>query len=139
MSLTNIKTLFRTRLEGQSFEEWQDAFNFENIPNSIVDKAFHIQIGGVTGDFLNGENQSLVTDVIIRMFFKGFRSPAEGIDTAIEDGENVILDICDPTVRLGTNIKNVKFLDMSLEPFEDTNDNLILVTQNYQVTTVLQF
>ena len=45
MSLSNIKSLFRTRLEGQSFEEWEDAFNLENIPNSSLDKAFHIQIG----------------------------------------------------------------------------------------------
>ena len=139
MSLTNIKSLFRTRLEGQSFEEWEDAFNVENIPSNILDKAFHIQIGVITGDILNGENQTLTTELVLSMMFKGFRSPSEGVDTALQDGENVIIDICDPMVRLGTNVKNVKFLNMTVDPIADTNDNSIIVRQNYEVTTVLQF
>jgi hypothetical protein len=139
MSITNIKTYFRTHLDANGFSEWTDAFNVNNIPSNILDKAYHIQFDSINGEKMHGENQTTKSIVLVRMFFKGFRNPNEGIDTALSESNDVILDIMKPTNRFGTDVKNTKFLTMSLEPVSDSNDNSIVVTSRFEVTTVFDF
>lgn len=136
MALSDVKTYFRAQIASANplLREWKDGFNINNIPSTIYDKAYHLSYGQISGDELGAEHQGISVNFVVRLFFKGFRDVSSGIDVAVDVAESVIKQVQDPADRLGLEVKNVKFLDMSIEESFVSNDNLILVTQNYLVT-----
>lgn len=139
MSLTLIKPYFRTRLYevDSAFKEWTDGFNIGNIPANIYDKAYHIRLGGFDGGDLGGKAQFVSAPVDVRLFFKGYRNVSENIDRGLLLAEGLIAQVQDPADRLGSTLKNIKFNSMSIDESFITNDNLILILQNYIVTIIL--
>lgn len=136
MSLTLIKPYVRLRLGevDTGFKEWVDYFNLDNIPSNIYDKAFHVSIGDTSGGTLNALHQQLSTSITISLFFKGYRNVSENVDRGILLAENLIEQMHEPVDRLGSTLKNFKFLSMAINESFVTNDNLIIITQNYDVT-----
>jgi hypothetical protein len=139
MALSAIRTYFKDRIAAvdADFKEWTDAFNIENIPATFYDKSYHISYGQMFGDILGGKSQKATMPVILRAGFKGFRDVSASLDAALDLMQEIIEEIQDPVNRLGADIKNVKFITMNDDPGFTTNDNLILVTQNYEVTLFL--
>lgn len=139
MALSGIKTYFRSVISGvdSGIKEWTDGFNIENIPASVYDKAFHLSYGPIQGDILGAEHQGIDVEFIVRLVFKGYRDVSSGIDRAVDLAESILKAAQDPATRLGNPIKNVKFLSMTIEESFRSNDNLILVTQTYNVKEFL--
>jgi hypothetical protein len=133
MSLTTVKSYFKTRcLAVPGFREHKDAFNWRNIASSGLNKAFHITIGQTTARKIHQPNCiESETDVAVRLFFKGYRDPAAGIDTAIQESELLIKSCAAVAQSHGTSIKNVTFNSMQVEPFDESNDNSIISTLNF--------
>lgn len=131
MSISNVRGFYKTRLEGLGFEQWDDGFNFENIPSTILDGAFHIEVNPSSGGPTNQTIQNVTMPVTVRVFRKGFRNVSEGIDSAILDVENIICDIIAPAVRLSSDIKNVVLDGFSVNPLDDSNDNAIMIELNF--------
>jgi hypothetical protein len=125
MSFTAVRSYFRTRLDGlgEDLSEWRDGFNFENIPDTVLDRAYHIESGPYTG---NQQNQSIIdasAAVTVRVFLKGYLDPAEAIDNGIDLGQTIICDIVNPINANGSLVKNVDFSSMAIEPYDQSNDN----------------
>lgn len=137
MSLTAVRSYFRTRMNGLGFSEWKDGFNFSNIPSNILDKTYHIASGTVTGRKHNQIDIEAEQTVTIRLFRKGFRDPAGGIDISISDGETIIKDCTKASNRLTGLLKNVVFDSMDVEAIDDSNDNKIVLTLNFTILTII--
>lgn len=139
MALSDIKTYFRAQIAevDSAMREWTDGFNVENIPSTIYDKSYHLSFGTISGQVQSGKTQEIEVEFILRAFFKGHRNVGENVDRAVDLMQSVIENVGDPTARLGSSIKNVKFLSMTTEESFTSNDNLILVTQTYSVTKFL--
>lgn len=139
MSFTAVRGYFRTRMTSLGHTEWTDALNFENIPESIQDRSFHIETGPTTG---NSQNQTALdsnVDVTIRLFVKAFRDTSSGIDNAISLAQAAVCDIIKPSnANVGPDIKDVQFLSMVFVPRGDSNDNTIMAEMNFSVRTVLE-
>ena len=137
--ITLVKPYFRERILSldSKFQEWTDAFNIENIPSTILDKSYHLAFGTVDGGLLSGKTQQIECNVLVRLFFKGYRNVSENVDRGIDLSEQLIRAVQDPAERLGESIKGVKFLGMEVNEGFASNDNLIVVTQNYSVTLFL--
>jgi len=139
MSITACRSYLRERAEVVGLREWKDGFNFSNIPSNIIDRSFHIESGQVVGIKLNQHEQDLNFAQTIRIFVKGFRDPATGIDSAISIAEDYIKECVTATNRVGqTNgIKNVVFENASFDADDASNDNLIVASLTFRIFTVL--
>lgn len=138
LCFSEVKPFYRTILKARGLTEHTDAFNIDNIPETIFNKSFHILFGPFLGTKLNMHIQETSVNVQIRFFLKGFRDPASGVDSAILLGENIIRDCLAPAKRIGTNsIKNVTFIRMSVDPYADSNDNLVSTLLEFETLIML--
>ena len=137
MSLVHIRPYFRARMNALGFREWTDAFNIENIPSNILDRSYHIESNSVAGDSIHMEDQELNGTVNIKVFIKGYRTPADAVDKAMEYGDSIITECCKASNRLVGNLKNVVLNSLSIEPLALTNDNSAILTIAFNVFTIL--
>lgn len=139
MSMTACKTYFRTQANAIGLKEWKDGFAFDNIPKSIFDKSYHLESGPAAGVKLNQNDQEINFQVTVRIFVKGFRDPASGIDTAIGLTEDLLEQALAPATRLTqtTGIKQVTFESANFEPPIGDNDNLVIASVQFRVLTIL--
>lgn len=138
--LTSVRPFFRTRLNGLGFSEWKDGFQSDNIPRSLLDGAYHIESGLVTPTAPNQQLSVFDSEVVVRVFFKGFRSPADAIDKALEKAEVILSDILQPDVKHSlTCIKDIRSEQITVEPLAATNDNSVILTMNFTAVTYGKF
>lgn len=128
MSLSLIRPYFRTHLDSLNYKEWKDAFNYDNIPSTIINRSYHIDTptGGRRGAYTNG-SQPLEHDCVIRVFFKGYRYPATAIDDAMSAYDTILATVLDADNRLGAGIKNIYLNSCTIKPYAPSNDNLVLL------------
>lgn len=125
-------------MKALGFHEWTDAFNIENIPSTKIDRAYHLETISGSGVKQNQQDVELTTEVSVRFFRKGFRTPADAIDQSLTHLDQVIKDILSPQVRLTqVGIKNITLSGFSLSPLDESNDNTILASVEFSVLTVL--
>jgi len=140
MSLRGVRSYFRERGEALSLREWKDGFAFDNIPANIVDRAFHIESGLAVGVKQNQTDQEFNFTTTVRIFVKGFRNPASGIDSAIGLAEDYIKECVSAPNRLTqtSGIKNVVFESASFDADSASNDNLIVASLTFRAYSVLK-
>ena len=138
MSFTSVRPYFRTRMNSLGHKEWTDGFNFENIPESIQNRTYHIDANSSSG---NSQNQTVLDasmNVTIRLYILGYRDPADGIDQAMSFAQAAICDIVNPTNANGTDIKDVQYSSKTIRPRSEDNDNTIVVEMNFAVRIFLE-
>lgn len=131
MSFSTIRPYFQDRMIAVDSElrEWEDAFNLENIPSTILDKSWHIQFNPM-GYNTGGAQTCLSFDcpVTLSVFFKGYRNPREAVDTALIFADAIIKECTKPVQRLNQpNIKNVLPSLVSVRELDTTNDNAAIL------------
>ncbi len=127
MSLNAVRPYFRARLNALGYREWSDGFNFENVPENIIDKSYHLDANEITNVALHQVDLEVEHQVITRVWFKGFKTPKEALDRTMERVEDIIVEVLNPTNRLtgATGLRNVEFVNVSISPLADSNDNTI--------------
>ncbi len=138
MSFNLVRSTFKTRLNTLGYQEWVDGFNFENIPSTILDGAFHIEVNPGTGGPTNQTVQPGEMPVTVRVFRRGFKNVSDAIDECVLDLENIVCDLIAPSVRLGSGIKNIVFDGYSLNPLAESNDNAVMLEINFTNFVMLQ-
>ena len=83
MSLTSVRDYFRTRLDGLGFTEWTDGFDFEYVPETIIDGSYHLTVGSLSLITSNHTVDDINYPIAIGLYLKGFRDPASAIDESI--------------------------------------------------------
>lgn len=141
-TIIEIKPHFQTRLKALGFgDELERSFDLVNVPRNQIDKAFHILIGPVAGLGQNQTDQQMSVDTLVTVFFKGFRNEENATVEAYEQGELIVADICSassPNSRVAIPcLKNIEFISMVAEPFDDSNDNIIRLLVNFEVLLIL--
>lgn len=126
MSLTNIKPYFRTRLDSLGYTEWDDAFNVDNIPETILENSYHVLLPSISGGPINHTDQSTESDVTVLVFKKGYRNSNDAIDEAILSVENIVKDVC-KTVNRTSTLLNVVFNEATIDKINDANDNAVIL------------
>ena len=138
--ITAVLPYFRTRLNGLSFKEWKDGFNFENIPATILDRSYHMvpSTGTRVPPYASdGVQRDEIT--IIRVFRKGFRDVASALAAAKQDVETIELDVCKAENRLTSDLKNVYLETYDFEQKSSDNDNLVITVMNFRTKTFYKF
>lgn len=140
MAITLPRTYMRTVLAGLSgdFVEWSDGFNFQNIPQTIIDRAYFIETGFVTSGPANQLAHEFNYPLTLRVFFEGTRDPQAKIDEALQEGDNILSVVLDPTQRLGQaeDIKDVYLTNLTVNPLDETNDNAVILQMSFNFTII---
>jgi len=124
-------------MDALSYVEHYDGFNFENIPGTKFDTAYHIEMGVARG--LSNNQNCQVTEVpyTVRAFFAGGADPKAVLETSIASGDAIVAEMIDPSNRLvQSGLKNVRFDSMSVEPVADSNDNSIVVKVDFTAMVI---
>ena len=139
MSLSKIKPYFRTRLDSLGYREWKDGFNFENIPETLLDKSYHIQIENINSLSQTMNDVSLEADVRLRVFKKGFRYVTDALDDAYSEIDCIILEILKPDLRLSNSggFKNIIITSSAIEEGSIDNDNFLLINLSFRAIVYL--
>lgn len=136
MSLTGIRQFIRTNMDDLGFQEWTDAFNTDNIPNDILDKSYHILSTTVDESTVNMHDLPLEFEQQISVFRKGFRDPAQAVDTIIEDCENIICELMHPDNRFDGHVNTI-FRGFTIAPLNAENDNCVKAILTFNVRVIL--
>jgi len=134
MSMQDVRSYFRARLNSLSLEEWTDAFNVENIPSVLLDTYYHIDNKSFSNVTYSHDVQEAENTVLIRSFVKGYRTLSSSYDAAVKRGED-ILKVCVKATNSKTQsgIKDVRFQAVEIDPIDQTNDNVFLITSSFVV------
>ena len=140
MSFVDLKPYFRDRLKAVSpdLKEWKDAFNIENIPSTILNKSYHIDLGLMT---YRGSAQTCfqyLAPVSIRVIFKGYREAYEAVDFATKYADSITTEVCATSNRLNqARIKNVLPTTVNIRQLADGNDNAAVLELGFDCALFL--
>jgi hypothetical protein len=138
--LTSVRPYFRSRLLDLGFTEWTDGFNKENIPRSLLDGSFHIESGAISPTRSNHQVHEFTSAIVVSVFFKGYRNPAEAIERAISQSERILKSTLKASDRLeGDCIKDVFVGDINVSPLSASNDNAVTLEMGFNVITFNRF
>ncbi len=135
---SNARAFFRTKMNTLRFKEWKDGFNFENIPSGVLNNSYHIDanVGQRKGEY--GQlDQEFEQEVVIRLFKKGYKNPAEAIDDCLTSLDTIVEAVLDNEVRLGCNIKNIYLDNYLIRPIDLSNDNVAVLEITFSCLLII--
>lgn len=139
MAWTDVKPFFHEIMEAKQFTLWGDGFAEDNIPANILDHAYHLKIGRISGTTANQYDVESRMPVTISLFVKGYGDPETAIDSAIAETEMIVTEIMRPSNRTNTDgIHNISFIGIDISPLAASNDNAVLASLEFDVRVVLQ-
>ena len=131
MSMTALRAYFKNRCEVLGYREHKEAFSTESLPLTIIDRSYMVEVGTFRVEQMSAGDIEMSCPATVKVFFKGFRDHAAGMDSAILESEKIIKECLRPSSRLTSQVKNVSLEGVSFEPMVDSNDNVILVNLNF--------
>lgn len=137
MSVASVLPYFRTRLKALGYKEWDGGFERDNIPKSILQDRFFLELGkGSATKFDQGDTE-MRFPVKVMIFKPPGRDVNSIKDAAIAAGDAVLTACTSAANRLaaanGAGFKNVMIDSFEVEQLSETNDNGCIVTMEFTV------
>jgi hypothetical protein len=139
MSLSAVRPFFRARLNALGFREHSDGFDDLNREQSRLDRLYRIQSGPVSGSPANQSIHEFEFDIELVITLSGRRNNVELIDRAFTVAEEVLEDVLQESVRIGTAIKDIVPGTVSVTPYSGTDDNDLILTMGFSGIILCQF
>jgi hypothetical protein len=93
-ALTGIIGAIETRLEALGFHATEEVFDFDAVPDSIIDKAFRMEAAQLNAEYFAGNAGAAGTEEIsIWIAYKALRKPRTVWKTSLNDGETIEADL----------------------------------------------
>lgn len=123
------------------FKEWDDAFAFNNIPDSILDLSYHLSTQAISSGPANNMVHTFLFPVEIKAFFKGFKSTNTARDNVMMNVDLILAEVLKKENRLTqTNgIKDVRPINIAIDPVDGSNDNDFVIALTFDVQLVCAF
>ncbi len=136
--ISDVKTYARTLMRGLSYVEWTDGFNFEDIPNTLLNSRFHVELGDASSKSINNDNDEILMPLTVRSFLQATGDPKKLIDQGALKGDTIITSFLKASNRtLQTGIKNVLFRSMKVLPLASSNDNGVIIEVRFDVLVIV--
>ena len=137
--LSSVRPLFRTQLEGLGYEEHRDAFNFDNIGDSIINDSFHLETTSISSLPANQIAHDFAYNITLRVFKRGYNDPATLLDEIDQVAQDIYGALLDPAIRLGTDIKDIVPDGYQPLPYAPSNDNTMILEMNFTAKLLVCF
>lgn len=140
MTLDGLRGFFRTQIDALGYREWEDGFNRNNIPATVIDRAYHLQIGRIVSAPANQLHHVFSFPIKVSVHRKGFRNPSVAIDQTLADAQNIMSVILAPETRLQTNgLKDIRPTSVEVVPLSESNDNAVIVEIEFSSVLIFKF
>ncbi len=143
MTLGGVRAFFRTRLDGLSYREWADGFAVDNIPDTVLNKAYHLDVGRIQISKTMGAQAKIYEfsyPVTLKVLSKGFRDPAAAIDAALDNAQAILADVLPASgVLVQEGFKSVSPVSLETLPLQVSNDNAVMLVMGFSVYLILSF
>ena len=137
--IASVRPFFRDRLENLGYEEHLDAVDFNNVASKVLDDTFQLETNSITGEPANQLDHNFDYGLTLRVFKSGFRDPVSAYDEVDGIIDNIYGDLLSPSVRLGTNIKDIVPISVDKIPLSGSDDNDIILEFNFIVRLIMCF
>lgn len=126
--VADVRSYFKARLNNISLKEWKVAFE-EEIPENIIDRAYHVIHGAVVVVRNDHTNIELHVPVSANVYLKGFRDTMDGFDRAAILIDQVLAEVLKIQTRLtqSTSIKNILLESVETGPLNPENLNIMKI------------
>ena len=133
MSFSSIRTYMRTVMStvDSDHKEWTDGFNIENIPETIINKSWHLKFNPTSPQTINQNCFKIDYPITLNVFLLAGLEVSAGIDSANVLGQSIYQECLKHSSRLGitgTSIAKVINIipgSMSINEYSSDNDNTI--------------
>ena len=134
MSLSSVRAYFKSRVtdEVSNAVEHKDAFNIENMHTNARDKMYHIIYQNSSNVETHGDRVTDNVSVTLSMVFKGYRDTQAAFDSTSDTVHNIKLRASKISNYTG-GIKRVVCDSINITPVDDSNDNILLATLEFNV------
>lgn len=140
MTLAGVKDFFRVRLDALSYREWPDGFATNNIPSTLLDKAYHLGVGQINVTLPNQKAHEFTYPLSLKVFLKGYRDPSAAIDAALTEAHVIMADLLAPAQRLQSEgLKSLRLTSISPSPLQTGNDNAVVLELNFTAFLIFDF
>lgn len=140
MSLAAVRPFFRARLNGLGFKEHTEAFDDDNRAQKQLDKLYRLESGPVNGSGADQSIHEFDYDISLVITLKGVGTKSVALrDRADTIAEQVLADVLSPSVRLGTDIKNITPGGITVEAYSVSDDNDCTLTIGFTATILCNF
>lgn len=112
------------------FSEWEDGFNMENIPSTLMDKSFFVEYGISSV----ADDKTLIIDTIevtLRLFFKGFRNVKDALDNSMDLADNIRINILGKGNIANSDYLTAQNTGMVASQINESNDNSLVVEMTF--------
>lgn len=135
--ISKIRTYIKNQVSSydSTYQHWDDGFNRDNIPSTILDKSYFISYQVPSVDQSQAFHEYSV-EVSIEFFHKGFRNITQAIDTysdnAILISDNILSVSNIEAFRLTDDfpIQSVGLNSMAIDNIQ-SNDNSFIITLDF--------
>lgn len=110
-----------TRMAALGFTATDEVFDFDAVPNSIVNKAFRIETRMLRNEYHPGDVANPVDAIEVLIAYKTFRNPRTAWKTALGDRETIEKDLinaasisalsCNPLLAMDGEASAQKYKD----------------------------
>lgn len=135
MRLNEVRTTIRDRLIVLGYEEWT-GFDNKNVPETIVEKSFHVGVSGGSGSSLKMHVLIIKHNVELTLWVKGYANAVEAQDAGLESLQEVLCDLLSPVVRTLPAYRKIDLSSYTLEPITLDNDSICKVVINLLIETM---
>jgi hypothetical protein len=131
--ISAVKPYARARMEALSYVEWEDGFNSENIPSTMLNTAYFVETGKVTSERLEQQHIVVRVPFTVKLFRAAERDVKSLVDTMWALVDAAIDEVMNVTNRTtyGSGLVNVLFNSASVEPLAQSNDNGVIGSMEF--------
>lgn len=140
MGLSNVRPYFRTRMNSLGYSEFKDGFASDAIPNTILNKAYHIDNQEPAIVVEKGVHTvDISMPVKVRIYFKGGREASTAIDNSWTQAQTILCDLIKPSNANTANIKTINLVSISSLPLSDSNNNDVILEMDFEAKVLLDY
>jgi len=126
MSVNIAFEYIEAKVTSEGFTQWEAPFDTSNIASTIIDQSFHVALTSSVRESQGNQSITLRHGFDVSLFFKGYRNTKEEAHELLARAESVILALCGYN-NDWNSINSVQFQRLELLPFDETDNNSILV------------
>lgn len=139
MSLAAVRPYFRKRLNALNLKEHRDAINFNNIPGTIIDEAYHMESLPVRNIRLDQLTYTLQFPLKVRLFKTGYNDTVEAHEELITRTDLLLEEVLKPANKLDGTLFNIVPGTIEWEEISVDNDNVIIAATTFVAVIKLCF
>lgn len=142
MTLGGVRGFLRTTLNALKLKEWTDGFSTDNIPATIIDGSYHLDVGHIRIKTagVNANALDVMYPITLKVFAKGFKNPALAIDAALDRAQNILSAFVSANKTLNQQgLKRVIPTGLDTQPLRVDNTHCVMLVMTFDASLVLGF